>query len=49
MTIFNSKTVINEHISDADLRAYFVGYEYGLYRYDPLINKIISAIVDFSF
>lgn len=46
---FNSQNVITEHISDADLRAYFVGFEFNQYRYDPLVEKIMSAIVDFSF
>lgn len=48
-SVFNSQTVINEHISNADLRAYFVGYEYGVYRYDSLVDKIMAAIVDFAF
>ncbi|CAC9652097.1 HamA C-terminal domain-containing protein [bacterium endosymbiont of Bathymodiolus sp. 5 South] len=48
-TIFNSESVITEHISNADLRAYFVGFDFGEYRYDSLVKKIMSAIVDFSF
>jgi len=48
-SIFNSESVITEHISNADLRAYFVGFDFGKYRYDSLVDKIMSAIVDFSF
>lgn len=48
-SVFNSQNVITEHISNADLKAYFVGFDYGEYRYDPLVNKIMSAIVDFAF
>ena len=48
-SIFNSQNVINEHISNADLRAYFVGFDFGQYKYDPLVQKIMSAIVEFSF
>ncbi|MBP8083138.1 MAG: DUF1837 domain-containing protein [Spirochaetes bacterium] len=49
ISIFNSDNVIIEHVSNADLRAYFVGFDFGKYKYDPLIEKIMSAIVDFSF
>ena len=48
-SIFNSKNVITEHIADADLRAYFVGFDFGKYKYDSLVEKIMSAIVDFAF
>lgn len=48
-SIFGSEKVIKEHISKSDLRAYFVGFEFGKYKYDSLVEKIISAIVDFSF
>ena len=48
-SIFNSQNVITEHISNADLKAYFVGFDLGQYRYDPLVEKIMTAIVDFSF
>jgi len=48
-SIFGAEKVINEHISDADLRAYYVGFEFGKYKYDSLVGKIISVIVDFSF
>ena len=47
--IFNSKNVITEYISNAGLRAYFVGFDFGEYKYDPLVEKIMTAIVDFSF
>ena len=48
-SIFGAEKVITEHISNADLKAYFVGFEFGKYNYDSLVEKIISAIVDFSF
>jgi hypothetical protein len=48
-SIFNSQNVITEHISNADLRAYFIGFDFGQYKYDPLVEKIMTAIVDFSF
>lgn len=49
MSIFSSEDVITEHISNADLKTYFVGYDFGRYRCDELVEKIIDAIVDFSF
>ena len=49
MSIFNSEDVINEQISGTELRTYFVGYDFGRYRCDELVNKIIDVIVDFSF
>jgi len=49
LSIFNSEYVITEHISNADLKTYFVGYDLGRYRCDELVEKIIDAIVDFSF
>jgi len=48
-SMFNSEDIITEHISNADLRAYFVGYDFGMFRYDQLVNKIMETIVDFSF
>jgi hypothetical protein len=48
-SVFNSQNVITEHISNADLRAYFVGFDFGQYRYDHLVDRIMKAIVDFSF
>lgn len=48
-SIFGAEKIITEHISNADLRAYFTGFEFGKYRYDSLVEKIISVIVDFSF
>lgn len=48
-SIFNSQNVITEHISNADLKAYFVGFDFGKYKYDPLVEKIMTAIVDFAF
>lgn len=46
---FNSKNVINEHLSEADLKTYFVGFDFGDYRYDHLVSLILDKIVEFSF
>lgn len=49
MSVFNSENVLTEHISNADLRAYFVGFDFGKYRYDELVDCFLNALVDFSF
>ncbi len=49
MSKFNSQNVITEHISNADLRAYFVGFDFGVFRYDHLADLIIDKLVEFSF
>jgi len=49
MSTFNSQSVITEHISEADLRAYFVGFDFGKYRYEDFAKVLMSAIVDFAF
>lgn len=49
MSIFSSQSVITEHISEADLRAYFVGFDFGKYRYDDLTKVLMKAVVDFAF
>ena len=46
---FNSDSVITESISEAQLRAYFVGFDYGVFRYDSLTSKLMEALVDFAF
>jgi len=48
-SIFNSENVITEHISNADLRAYFVGFDLGIFRYDHLVEYLLDVLVDFSF
>jgi hypothetical protein len=48
-SIFNSQNVITEHISEADLRAYFVGFDFGTFRYDHLVDSILDKLVEFSF
>ena len=48
-SVFNSQNVITEHISNADLKAYFVGFDIGKYRYDHLTEYILDALVDFSY
>lgn len=49
MSIFNSQSVIHEQISEADLKAYVVGFDFGEYRYDDLTKVLMRAIVDFAF
>lgn len=48
-TPFGSEKIITEHISEADLKTYFVGFDLGKYRWDALIDKLMDAIVDFAF
>lgn len=48
-TPFGSEKVITQHVSDADLKTYFVGFDLGEYRYDELVDSILDAIVDFAF
>ncbi|QQS59646.1 DUF1837 domain-containing protein [Candidatus Peregrinibacteria bacterium] len=48
-SVFNSTNVISEHISNADLRAYCVGFDIGKYRYDHLVDYLLDVLVDFSF
>lgn len=48
-SIFNSQNVITEHISNADLRAYFVGFDFNVFRYDHLVDYLLDVLVDFSF
>jgi hypothetical protein len=46
---FDSQNVITEHISNADLKAYFVGFDLNVFRYDYLIEYLLDVLVDFSF
>ena len=46
---FASEKLITEHISEADLKTYFVGFDFGKYRYDELVDLILDVIVDFAF
>lgn len=48
-TPFGSEKVITQHVSEADLKTYFVGFDLGKYRYDELVDSILDAIVDFAF
>jgi len=47
--MFASNTVINQQVSSATLRAYFVGYDLGEYRNEPFAEIILDTIVDFAF
>ncbi len=53
-TPFNSDKVIVQHISDAELRTYFVGFDLNdkgmkVYRWKNLINCLQSVIPEFAF
>lgn len=48
-TPFGSEEVITQHISEADIKTYFVGFDFGKYRYDELTALILDVIVDFAF
>ena len=49
MSYFNSENIITEHISEADLRAYFVGFDFNKFRLDELADLLMDALVDFVF
>ena len=53
-TQFGSEKVITEHISEADLKTYFVGFDINdnnerFYRWKNLINLLQKVIPDFAF
>jgi len=45
---FNSDLVIEEKISEADFRAYHVGYEQNKFRLQPLVEIICEVIPEFA-
>ena len=49
MSIFHAETVVTEHISEADIRAYIYGLDFGVFRHEDLANVLMSALVDFAF
>lgn len=51
---FSSEKVITEHISDADLKTYFVGFDLNdngdkLYRWDNFIDILQNVVPEFAF
>lgn len=44
-----SHNIIHQHFADADLRTYFVGFDFKKFRYDSLTNLLMDSIVDFAF
>lgn len=46
---FESDFVLNEHISEADLRVYHVGFEKNKFRLTPLVEVIRKVIPEFAF
>jgi hypothetical protein len=47
--VFSSGTVINQQISSATIRTFFVGYDLGEYRNEPFTEILLDTIVDFAF
>lgn len=47
--MFNSSGTITQHISEADIKTYFVGFDFGNYRYEALTEVLLDTIVDFAF
>src|SRR3989344_522673 len=45
---FKSDKIITEHISEADFKTYFVGFDLKQYRWDPFIDKLMDVLVDFA-
>jgi hypothetical protein len=43
-TPFRSQNVITQHISEANLKAYFVGFDYTNYRLEHLVNVLEKVI-----
>lgn len=46
---FESHRIITQHISEANLRTYYVGFDLELYRNEELAEKLMDTIVDFAF
>lgn len=46
---FESDLVLSEHISEADLRVYHVGFEANQFRLKPLVEVIRKVIYEFAF
>ena len=53
MSVFDANKIITEHISEADLCTYFVGYDLTdtgerTYRLDSLVKLLINVIPEFA-
>lgn len=48
-TPFNSERIIKEHISEADFKTYFVGFDLEKFRWGPFVDKLMDVIVDFAY
>jgi hypothetical protein len=46
---FSSDSIINQQLSSAIIRTYFVGYDLGEYRNEPFTEVLLDTIVDFAF
>ncbi|MDO8999671.1 MAG: DUF1837 domain-containing protein [Bacteroidota bacterium] len=46
---FESQHIITQHISQADLRTYFIGFDFGKYRNEAFTEILMDTIVDFAF
>ena len=47
--VFNSHSVICEHLNTGKLRTYLVGFDLNQYRYNDFVNVLLDALVDFTF
>lgn len=45
----STRNIIHQHFEQADLRTYFVGFDFGEFRYDALTELLMDSIVDFAF
>lgn len=49
MSIFGSEKIINIITPQDDLNIFYAGFDFGVYRYDELVDQINDVIVDFSY
>lgn len=47
--IFSSGTIINQQVSSATIRTFYVGYDLGEYRNEAFTEILLDTIVDFAF
>ncbi|MDD3266600.1 MAG: DUF1837 domain-containing protein [Burkholderiales bacterium] len=49
MSIFGSEAIIKCQSPNSKLKIYYAGFEFGIFRWKPLVKQIVEALVDFSF
>ena len=47
--IFNSSSIITEKRFSTNLHGYIVGFDFGLFRYEDLAEKLMDTLVDFAY